>query len=344
MRGRVLVVAGSDSGGGAGIQADVKTITALGGYAATAITALTAQNMLGVQGVLPVPPEFIRQQVVSVLSDLGADAVKTGMLGNAAAVELVAAVLAEHARGIPLVLDPVMVAKGGARLLDEDAVEALRRRMFPLAALVTPNVPEAEALAGTGLAVERDGRRLFEKLDIAVGAGEWVAVTGPSGCGKTTLGNVLLGLLPSAAGVVRRIPGTARTRYQKLYQDPVATFAPRLPLRAALAEAAALHRVPWADVAATLARLRVKDALLDRRPDQVSGGELQRIAVARALLPSPVFLFADEPTSRLDPITQQDTMAVLRDVSAERGLAVLLVTHDAAMARKVSARQVVLGA
>ena len=151
MRGRVLVVAGSDSGGGAGIQADVKTITALGGYAATAITALTAQNTLGVQGVLPVPPEFIRQQVVSVLSDLGADAVKTGMLGNAAAVELVAAVLAEHARGIPLVLDPVMVAKGGARLLDEDAVEALRRRVFPLAALVTPNVPEAEALAGMAI-------------------------------------------------------------------------------------------------------------------------------------------------------------------------------------------------
>ena len=208
-------------------------------------------------------------------------------------------------------------------------------------AVFTP--AKAEALAGTGLAVERGGRRLFERLDIAVDAGEWVAVTGPSGCGKTTLGNVLLGLLPPATGVVRRTPGTARTRYQKLYQDPVATFAPRLPLRAALAEAAALHRVSWADVAATLARLRVRDALLDRRPDQVSGGELQRIAVARALLPSPVFLFADEPTSRLDPITQQDTMAVLRDVSAERGLAVLLVTHDAAMARKVSARQVVLG-
>ena len=148
MRGRVLVVAGSDSGGGAGIQADVKTITALGGYAATAITALTAQNTLGVQGVLPVPPEFIRQQVVSVLSDLGADAVKTGMLGNAAAVELVAAVLAEHARGIPLVLDPVMVAKGGARLLDEDAVEALRRRVFPLAALVTLGIAAVGWLIG----------------------------------------------------------------------------------------------------------------------------------------------------------------------------------------------------
>lgn len=148
VKGRVLVVAGSDSGGGAGIQGDIKTITALGGYAATAITALTAQNTLGVQGVLPVPPEFIEQQLVSVLSDLGADSVKTGMLGNADTVELVAAVLAERARGVPLVLDPVMVAKGGARLLDEDAVDALRRRMFPLAAVVTPNVPEAEALAG----------------------------------------------------------------------------------------------------------------------------------------------------------------------------------------------------
>ncbi|MBC7941281.1 MAG: ATP-binding cassette domain-containing protein [Chitinophagaceae bacterium] len=149
-----------------------------------------------------------------------------------------------------------------------------------------------------------------------------------------------LGLLRPVAGRVRLAPGVARTRYQKLYQDPVATFAPRQTLRAALTEAAPLHRVPWPDVASTLARLRVRDALLDRRPDQVSGGELQRIAIARALLTNPVFLFADEPTSRLDPITQQETMAALREVSVDRGLAVLLVTHDAAMARKMSARQI----
>lgn len=151
MRGRVLVIAGSDSGGGAGIQADLKTITALGGYAATAITALTAQNTLGVQAVMPVPPGFIRQQIVSVLSDIGADAIKTGMLGGVEVVGLVADMIRELAPGLPLVVDPVMVAKGGARLLDDDAVGSLKRLLLPLAALVTPNVPEAEALLGRAI-------------------------------------------------------------------------------------------------------------------------------------------------------------------------------------------------
>jgi len=117
MQGRVLVIAGSDSGGGAGIQADIKTITALGAYAATAITALTAQNTLGVHGVLPVPPAFIRQQIEVVLSDIGADVIKIGMLGDATTIETVCDTLAAHASGIPVVLDPVMVAKGGHALL-----------------------------------------------------------------------------------------------------------------------------------------------------------------------------------------------------------------------------------
>ncbi len=146
---RVLVVAGSDSGGGAGVQADIKTIMALGGYAATALTALTAQNTLGVQGVMPVPAEFVQQQMRSVLDDIGADAVKTGMLGTAAVVTAVAAVL--RGRGLPLVLDPVMVAKGGARLLDDDAAAALVGDLLPLAAVLTPNVPEAEALLGRAI-------------------------------------------------------------------------------------------------------------------------------------------------------------------------------------------------
>ena len=146
---RVLVVAGSDSGGGAGVQADIKTIMALGGYAATALTALTAQNTLGVQGVMPVPADFVQQQMRSVLDDIGADAVKTGMLGTAAVVNAVAAVL--RGRGLPLVLDPVMVAKGGARLLDDDAVAALVGDLLPLAAVLTPNVPEAEALLGRAI-------------------------------------------------------------------------------------------------------------------------------------------------------------------------------------------------
>jgi len=147
MRGRVLSVAGSDSGGGAGIQADIKTIQALGGYAATAITALTAQDTYGVQAIFPVPPDFVRAQMRAVLDDIGADAIKTGMLGEAATVLAVCEVLSAY-KAIPLVVDPVMAAKGGAALLAAAALAVLRARLLPLATLLTPNVPEAEALLG----------------------------------------------------------------------------------------------------------------------------------------------------------------------------------------------------
>lgn len=156
MQGRVLVVAGSDSGGGAGIQADIKTITALGGYAATAITALTAQNTLGVFGILPVDPDFVAQQMDLVLADIGADAIKTGMLHSADVIEVVVRVLEKRAPSIPLVVDPVMIAKGGTSLLDDTALFALRRRLVPRAALVTPNAPEAAALAQRKVETEAD--------------------------------------------------------------------------------------------------------------------------------------------------------------------------------------------
>ncbi len=146
MTGRVLIVAGSDSGGGAGIQADLKAVLAMGAHGMTAITALTAQDTLGVHGVHAVPPDFVRQQMRVVLADLGADAVKTGMLGDAAMIEAVADELA--GLGLPIVLDPVMVAKGGARLLDPAALGALRARLLPVASVLTPNIPEAEALLG----------------------------------------------------------------------------------------------------------------------------------------------------------------------------------------------------
>jgi hydroxymethylpyrimidine/phosphomethylpyrimidine kinase len=148
MRGRVLIVAGSDSGGGAGIQADIKTVSMLDAYAATAITALTAQNTEGVFGVLPIPPEFVRRQVEVVLDDIGADAIKTGMLHDAAVIETIAKVLQERAAAIPLVVDPVMVAKGGAQLIDPAAVEALKRLLIARAEIVTPNLPEAAILCG----------------------------------------------------------------------------------------------------------------------------------------------------------------------------------------------------
>ncbi len=161
--GRLLIVAGSDSGGGAGIQADIKTATALGGYAMTAVAALTAQNTLGVHGVLPVPPEFLRLQIDCVLDDLGADAFKTGMLGSAALIEVVADRLGRH-RNVPLVLDPVMVAKGGHRLLAGDAVASLKRTLLPLATLLTPNLPEAEALCGMRIETLDDMLRAADAL------------------------------------------------------------------------------------------------------------------------------------------------------------------------------------
>jgi hydroxymethylpyrimidine/phosphomethylpyrimidine kinase len=151
VKGRILIAAGSDSGGGAGIQADIKTVTALGGYAATAVTALTAQNTEGVFGVVGVGPAFIRQQMEVVLDDIGADCIKTGMLHDAATIEAVTAVITEKAPQTPVVVDPVMVAKGGAALLDPSAVETLRRRLLPRAAVLTPNLPEAEALIGTAI-------------------------------------------------------------------------------------------------------------------------------------------------------------------------------------------------
>ena len=148
MKGRVLIVAGSDSGGGAGIQADIKTVTALGAFAATAITALTAQNTLGVQGIVPVPSDFVARQMAAVLGDIGADAIKTGMLVDAATVTAVADTLDIHAPKVPLVVDPVMVSSSGTRLLSEDAVEILKRRLIAHAAIITPNIPEAEILLG----------------------------------------------------------------------------------------------------------------------------------------------------------------------------------------------------
>jgi hydroxymethylpyrimidine/phosphomethylpyrimidine kinase len=143
MIARVLIVAGSDSGGGAGIQADIKTVTALGGFATTAVTALTAQNTLGVFGVVGVAPDFIQQQMRLVLEDIGADAIKTGMLHSAAVIDAVCEVLEARAPRVPVVVDPVMVAQSGDSLLVPDAVTALTRRLVPQATVLTPNLPEA---------------------------------------------------------------------------------------------------------------------------------------------------------------------------------------------------------
>ncbi|MGA7869083.1 MAG: bifunctional hydroxymethylpyrimidine kinase/phosphomethylpyrimidine kinase, partial [Stellaceae bacterium] len=164
MRGRVLIIAGSDSGGGAGIQADIKTVSMLDAYAATAITALTAQNTEGVFGVLPIPPDFVRRQIEVVLDDIGADVIKTGMLHDLPVIETIAAVLRERAAGVPLVVDPVMVAKGGARLIDPAAIEGLKHLLIAPAEIVTPNLPEAEILCGRAIGNVDDMRAAGESL------------------------------------------------------------------------------------------------------------------------------------------------------------------------------------
>jgi hydroxymethylpyrimidine/phosphomethylpyrimidine kinase len=197
---RVLVVAGSDSGGGAGIQADIKTITMLGGFAMTAVTALTAQNTLGVEDVMPVEASFVAAQMRAVLTDIGADVIKTGMLGSARVVEVVAAMCESLAFGVPIVVDPVMVAKGGARLLDKSAHDALVLRLLPLASLVTPNVPEAEALTGMRITSFRDMER----------AADAILGLGPSAVlmkGGHLEGETVVDLLRTADGAEHRFEG-----------------------------------------------------------------------------------------------------------------------------------------
>jgi len=173
---RVLTIASSDSGGGAGIQADLKAFARCGAHGMSAIVALTAQNTLGVTSIAEQSPAFVRDQIRAVLDDIGADAAKTGMLFSAPVIEAVADELAETAPGLPLVVDPVMMASSGARLLLPDAVATLIGRIFPLAAVVTPNLPEAQAL--TGLDTE-DRAVLAERL-VAMGAAA-ALVTGGHG-------------------------------------------------------------------------------------------------------------------------------------------------------------------
>lgn len=163
-RGCVLIIAGSDSGGGAGIQADIKAVTVMGGYAMTAVTAITVQDTRGVHGVWPVPLEAVIGQIEVTLGDIGADAVKTGMLSDKALVTAVAERLAEQAPGVPRIIDPVMVASSGDRLVEREAVSAIQSDLIPGATLVTPNGPEAEILTNKAVDTLDGQRRAAERL------------------------------------------------------------------------------------------------------------------------------------------------------------------------------------
>ncbi len=196
MIGRVLVIAGSDSGGGAGIQADIKAVMALGGFAMTALTALTAQNTRGVSAVLPVPPDFLRAQIDAVMADIGADAVKTGMLPDTAAIATVADFIEALSPALPFVLDPVMVATSGDRLQSAEALHTLKTRLIPLATLITPNIPEAELLLGSAIPDAAAQRQAAASL-LALGAGA-VLVKG----GHHLSGETVTDILATPGGVV----------------------------------------------------------------------------------------------------------------------------------------------
>lgn len=200
-----------------------------------------------------------------------------------------------------------------------------------------------ELVRGTGLSKAFGAKSLFDGLDVTVHAGERVALTGPSGAGKTPLGNVLLRLAAPDAGSVDRSSALADGRLQKLYQDPAQAFPARVPLDRSIRDVVRRHRCDPDQLSALLPALGLDPALLARRPGQVSGGELQRIAIARAVLLRPALLFADEPTSRFDLLTQEETVRCLMEQLAPHDWALVLVRHDEALARAVCDRRVTVG-
>ncbi|MFG1496735.1 ATP-binding cassette domain-containing protein [Saccharospirillum sp. HFRX-1] len=204
-------------------------------------------------------------------------------------------------------------------------------------------LPQTKVSAQRPVVVEAQGlsksfgdRHLFSDLDVTLREGEVTVVLGPSGSGKSTLGNVLTGLLPADKGQLNWPESASPLKYQKIYQDPPAAFIAHQTLRQSFDDLLALHGLERARLNHLLSELGLAEALLQRRPSGISGGELQRLAIARVLLLEPVMLFADEATSRLDPVSQKKVIELLLAEVAERGLALLLVTHDPALAERIA--------
>jgi len=190
-------------------------------------------------------------------------------------------------------------------------------------------------LVAENLVIKRGGRTLFEDLSFSIKKGEVVGVVGDSGCGKSSLGDALLSMLPVSAGNITRFNNTAKPyQWLKLYQDPPSAFTASVSLGTLLDDLVRLHNTPRERISPLMTRLNLPDAILQRNCLNVSGGELQRFAILRALLLDPVFLFADEPTSRLDPITAKDVTSLLVTLARETGCAVLMVSHDPDLVRK----------
>lgn len=241
----------------------------------------------------------------------------------------------------------MLIEQGDAALLDAPQHDYTRRLLAAEPTAWQPQSMPTSTSTALPPIVQIDNiskrfgaQQLFADVSMEIQQGEFVAITGPSGSGKTTLGNIVLGLQKADSGSVRRAGGLARTAFQKIYQDPAAAFAPTVTLRRSLQDLVELHRLSWSELAALMERLRLPAALLDRLPEQVSGGELQRFAIARVLMLKPALIFADEPTSRLDPLTQQETLFLLREHARQHRCAVLLVTHDPDIATRLAQRQI----
>lgn len=242
--GRVLIIAGSDSGGGAGIQADIKTVTMLGAYAMTAVTAITVQNTLGVTAVHEVPLDIVQGQIEAVADDIGIDVIKTGMLASRPMIEAVADTLARSAKGVPRVVDPVMRAKGGHVLLAEEAAEALIRRLVRGAAIVTPNLPEAEILTGRAMKTIAD-------MDAAVDACRALGAEAVLLKGGHLAGDRLVDLLITRDRVIR---------FEDTRIETTSTHGTGCTLASAIAAGLA-RKLPLTE-AVTRARAYVREAIL----------------------------------------------------------------------------------
>jgi len=192
------------------------------------------------------------------------------------------------------------------------------------------------------LVAGRAGAAITPAVDLSIAVGQRISITGPSGVGKSTLLDTVAGLIKPVSGSIKQHEKFSATDIQKIYQDPPAAFAPKISLKKSLKDVVKLHRASWTNVVEMLDQLGIVTNLLERKPDEVSGGELQRIAIARALILKPKLLLADEPTSRLDPITQKKTMTLLREITSETGTAVLLVTHNPIIAEKWTSKSLVL--
>jgi peptide/nickel transport system ATP-binding protein len=206
-----------------------------------------------------------------------------------------------------------------------------------------PAVGQRHLVSLRGVSKSFGGRTLFDHVNLDIYDGERIVLAGPSGSGKTTFGNIIVGTLRPDAGVVERGPDVGRLEFQKLYQDPVAAFAPLATLGRSFRDLLALHQIDRGRLDELLQTLRLDPSLLNRRPAEISGGELQRLALARVLLMRPSLIVADEPTSRLDPITQQISMDLLIDAIEEAGATLVLITHDTDIARSIGGRTLEFG-